>query len=171
MGRAGHQLRAQESRLWHWIHHDTRDIPVPWLLNTGWGRMVFSWGTAVDRRDHCSGRAVGAGHRQDMGGGQGAGDSHDLLLLLVQYRESSEPGPRAPKPPSGMLYLILCLVSALSVSLPFPSAPHAQTCGWSALSALLPSPCSLVSIKHTPSSLHLLQMPFARDVQFSLQSP
>lgn len=78
--------------------------------------MLFSWGTAVDRRDHCSGRAVGAGHRQDMGGGQGAGDSHDLLLLLVQYRESSEPGPRAPKPPSGMLYLILCLVSALSVS-------------------------------------------------------
>lgn len=42
--------------------------------------------------------------------------------------------------PSGMLSLFLCLVSALPVSLPFPSAPHTQICGWSALSALLPPP-------------------------------
>lgn len=91
-------------------------------------------------------------------------DLHPLLLLHVQWGQSHEPGPR----PLWNLHLFLCLVSALSVCLSALSQCSSHTDLWLVSSVSpAPTPC----MKHRPSSLHLLEMSFARDVQFSLQSP
>lgn len=36
----GYSEEGAEPQLWHWMHRDTTEIPVPWLLKTGWHRTA-----------------------------------------------------------------------------------------------------------------------------------
>lgn len=111
------------------------------------------------RRGHCSGRAEGAGHRQDWGMLR-CWDSHSAAASCPVRRE---PRTRA-QPLWNALPSPLPCFSTVCPSALSQCSSHPDLC-WSALSAPAPSPCCQVSIKHTPHSLHLLEMSFARDVQ------
>lgn len=108
-------------------------------------------------------------------GGQRVLGTCTLLQLHAPYRHGHEPERRPPKAFFGIVSLTLHLIPAPVVSLPSPGAPaHAglwrhQHCRFC---VVLPSrrPQLTEALSAFPGYLHLLQMSFARDVQFYLQS-